>query len=178
MSRTVSSHGTGTGQKKTFNLTPSLSIIRRGKIKTCGSLLSVSSKQQQQQQQPVMWSSSFCLAGLKQMGYLESTSFALVEKGQKGNENPLTVQHWMSLISQFTLCFTASASTILLCIFKSNCHLPHQHSADSGLQSGAGKKKKSLVKIDTQAHIMLHWWSEITCGDWMCSQSMKTRCEH
>lgn len=88
-----------------------------------------------------MWSSSFCLAGLKQMGYLESTSFALVEKGQKGNENPLTVQHWMSLISQFTLCFAASASTILLCIFKSNCHLPHQHSADSGLQSGAGKKK-------------------------------------
>lgn len=93
-----------------------------------------------------MWSSSFCSAGLKQMGYLESTSFALVEKGQKGNENPLTVQHWMSLISQFTLCFAASVGTILLCIFKSNCHLPHQHSADSGMQSGAGKKKKSLVK--------------------------------
>lgn len=103
------------------------------------------------QQQPVMWSSSFRSAGLKQMGYLEPTSFALVEKGQKGNENPLTVQHWMSLISQFTPCFAASVGTILLCIFKSNCHLPHQHSADPGMQSGA--EKKPLIKIDTWAHL-------------------------
>lgn len=105
--------------------------------------LSVCSKQQQQQ--PVMWSSSFCSAGLKQMGYLEPTSFALVEKGQKRNENPLTVQHWMYLISQFTPCFAASLGTILLCIFKSNCHLPHQHSADPGMQSGAEKKQSPCL---------------------------------
>lgn len=90
---------------------------------------SVCSKQQPQ----VMWSSCFCSAGLKQMGYSEPTSFALVEKGQKGNENPLTVRHWMSLISQFSLCFAASVGTILRCVFKSNCHLQHQHSADPGM---------------------------------------------
>lgn len=72
-----------------------------------------------------MWSSSVCSAGLKQMGYLEPTSFALVEKGQKGNENPLTVQCWMYLISQFTLCFAASVGTMLLCILKVivTCHI-------------------------------------------------------
>lgn len=60
------------------------------------------------------------------MGYLEPTSFALVETGQKGNEKSLTVQCWMYLISQFTLRFATSVGTILLCIFKSNCHLLHQ----------------------------------------------------
>lgn len=75
------------------------------------------------------------------MGYLEPTSFALVEKGQKGNEKPLMVQCWMHLISQFTLRFATSVGTIRLCIFKSNCHLPHQHSADLGMQSGAEKKE-------------------------------------
>lgn len=65
------------------------------------------------------------------MGYLELTSFALVEKGQLGNETPPTptVQHWLSLISQFTLCFAASLVTILLYISTSNCccHLSIQH---------------------------------------------------
>lgn len=126
------------------------------------------------QQQPVMWSSSFRSAGLKQMGYLEPTSFALVEKGQKGNENPLTVQHWMSLISQFTPCFAASVGTILLCIFKSNCHLPHQHSADPGMQSGA--EKKAPYKNRHMGTFMLYWWSQVTYGDWLCSQTVKSRC--
>lgn len=57
----------------------------------------------------------------------------LWRKGQKGNENALTVQHWMSLISQFSLCFAASLGTILGCVFKSNCHLRHQHSVDPGI---------------------------------------------
>lgn len=63
-----------------------------------------------------MRSRPFCSANMKQMGYLEPTSFALVEKGQQGNEDPPppppAVQHWVALISQFTLCFAASLGTM------------------------------------------------------------------
>lgn len=73
---------------------------------------------------------SFCSVALKQMSYLESSSFARVAMEQRGNEKLLMAQCWVYLISQFTLCFAGSVGTIPLCIFESSCDMLHQHSAD------------------------------------------------
>lgn len=113
---------------------------------------------------------SFCSVASKQMSYLESSSFALVAMEQRGNEKPLTAQCWLYLISQFTLCFAGSVGTIPLCIFKSSCHMLHQHSADPDMLSVVKihifLSYRGRVKIDTQAVGVQHSFSEITNTKW------------
>lgn len=81
----------GAGPKETFNLTLPFSVMVGRKTKRGLRLLKAVCvpvpigvfKTAAAEAAAVMWSNSFCSAGSKQMGYLEPTSFALVEKGQE-----------------------------------------------------------------------------------------------
>lgn len=86
------------------------------------------------------------LSGFETNGLFRAYFICTCGERAKRNGEPSMVQSWVSLISPFTLCFAALVSTILLCIFKSNCYSP-QHLADTNMQSRT--EQTFFVKIDT-----------------------------